>query len=101
MLLAGQIESAYITGVSADGRTLTLDRALKYSHAGTTLTVPPWGTKGGNGTSSVVLAAVVGLLSRNIQFGSADASVNGYGAHITVGELPLSNGAVVGSMNLR
>ncbi|XP_075995316.1 PKHD1 like 1, tandem duplicate 1 [Genypterus blacodes] len=47
-----------ITAVSADGRTLTLDKPLEYSHLGVTVTLPDG--------SVVDLCAEVGVLTRNI-----------------------------------
>lgn len=69
-------EDRYITSISADKKTLTLNSPLKYRHFGVIETY---------GTSKFPMQAEVGLLTRNIVFrGSTDEVVpdDKYGAHL-------------------
>ncbi|XP_061597205.1 fibrocystin-L-like isoform X1 [Cololabis saira] len=78
---ASETEKRRIAGVSADGRRLTLDQPLDHTHIGETHSVP--------GTSlSYVLAADVGLLSRNIRIVGQDypdMAAELFGARLLVG----------------
>ena len=64
--------------------------------------MPAWAGKGG-GSPRVALAAAVGLLTRNVRVVGLDvnAVTPMYGAHVDVGEMPATNGAVAGSLDLR
>lgn len=67
-LSQGESEQRYITAISSDGKTLTLNTPLRYTHLGVTKTV---------GTVSIDVRAEVGLLSHNVVFqGSTDSSWN-------------------------
>ncbi|XP_030644362.1 PKHD1 like 1, tandem duplicate 1 [Chanos chanos] len=76
-----QTETRRITAVSADGRTLTLNQSLSYTHIGESFSV--------SGTSkSYRLAADVGLLSRNIKIigqGYPGLYSESFGARVLVG----------------
>ena len=97
-----QLDYAVIVDVGADNRTLTLDRPLVYNHSASALDVPAWAGKGG-GSPRVALAAAVGLLTRNVRVVGLDVNAVPpmYGAHVDVGEMPATNGAVAGSLDLR
>ena len=58
-LSQGETETRTITAVSSNGRTLTLDTPLTYSHLGVTHSV---------GSISVEVRAEVGLLSHNVVY---------------------------------
>ncbi|XP_061189118.1 fibrocystin-L-like [Saccostrea echinata] len=61
----GETETRKVAGVSADGKTVTLDSALTYTHVRVTETY---------GTTTVDMAGEVGLLSHNVKFrGFSDA----------------------------
>lgn len=73
-----EAETATILSVSADGRTLRLDRALAFAHFGE---LQRYGT--GTRDWELDVRAEVGLLSRNIVVqGAAEAAAGGKGAHM-------------------
>lgn len=96
---ASQLESAFIASVSSDKRTVTLNRTLSYGHMGQVLDVPEWRSMGGNST---LLAAAVGLLTRNVVIMGSDinAQTPNYGAIVTIGNLQQDGKAFVGSSNI-
>lgn len=74
-----QAETAVITGVSADGRVIELDRALAYMHFGELQSY--------EGGRVLDTRGEVGLLSRNIRIqGDEDAHLDGFGGHTMVME---------------
>jgi hypothetical protein len=100
-----QLETAFITAVSSDGLTLTLDRPLAHTHAGQQLTVTEWGPRNseGGGDDTVLLSAAVGLLTRNVRIEGAviDTSVGtNYGAHMVVGDIVRDSVLFSGTVNL-
>jgi hypothetical protein len=73
---ANEAEERTVKSVSADGKTITLNAALSYSHWGTIETV---------GGKPLDMRAEVGLLTRNIKVqGSADSDSSQYGAHTMI-----------------
>jgi hypothetical protein len=73
---ANEAEQRTVKSVSADGKTITLNAALSYSHWGTIETV---------GGKPLDMRAEVGLLTRNIKVqGSADSESSQYGAHTMI-----------------
>jgi hypothetical protein len=116
---SSQIETAFVTSVSVGGgqSIVALNRTLRNSHLCSSVPVTGWlgtnassdqsgayGSGGGNGV--VPLCGVVGLLSRNVRFMSAEvnASTVNYGAHMTVGETvrtpAFGGGRTIGQLNL-
>jgi hypothetical protein len=91
-----QLETATIASVSSNGRVVTLTKPLLYTHGAQNVSVNGWGERNvlGGGSPFVHQAAAVGLLSRNVRIIGADADVSGWGAHIVVGSLLDSAGAV-------
>ena len=88
-----QVETNYITGVSADGRTLTLRSPLKYRHFAGPLSLHATAPAKLKNTR---LAAAVGLLSRNVvvmgdmvHYSSAPS----FGGHIYSGIVKTGAGA--------
>ncbi len=74
---ADQAETAWITGVSADGRTVMLDRPLAHRHFGELQSFA--------GGRVLDTRAEVALLSRNVTIrGDADAALDGFGGHLMV-----------------
>jgi cell migration-inducing and hyaluronan-binding protein len=83
-------ERLTVTSVSADGKTLGVDHALKYAHASVVTTF----TSGGQ-SRSVAERAEVGLLSHNLRItGPDNAPSTQFGGHVMVmsgGVLRMSN----------
>ena len=80
-----QVETNYITGVSADGRTLTLRSPLKYRHFAGPLSMHATAPAKLKNTR---LAAAVGLLSRNVVVMGdtvSYSSASNFGGHIYSG----------------
>ncbi len=76
---ADQAQTAWITAVSEDGRSVTLDRPLAARHFGELQTFA--------GGRELDTRAEVALLSRNVTIrGDADAAVDGFGGHVMVME---------------
>ena len=88
-----QVETNYITGVSADGRTLTLRTPLQYRHFAGPLSLH---ASAPAQLKSTRLAAAVGLLSRNVVV-MGDvlhySSVPSFGGHIYSGIVKTGAGA--------
>ena len=88
-----QVETNYITGVSADGRTLTLRSPLKYRHFAGPLSLHATAPAKLKNTR---LAAAVGLLSRNVVvMGDVVrySTVPSFGGHIYSGIVKTGAGA--------
>jgi hypothetical protein len=101
LVLSNQMETVLIGSRSADGLTVNISQPLRYSHAGQTVSVPQWGAKGGNGTSDVMLAAVVGLLSRNVKIvGVVSSAAPTYGGHVDVGAVVRAGATFYGVLDL-
>ena len=67
-------ETRFITAVSNDKKTLTLNQPLKYKHYSAVETY---------GSDDFPMRCEVGLLTRNVKIqGSADSAENAYGAHV-------------------
>ena len=80
-----QAEERTIVGVSADGKTFTLDRALDNMHYGEIDTYNNGKSGGARETWDLDMRAEVALLSRNVTIqGDADSSKDGYGGHTMV-----------------
>ncbi|MEN3309541.1 MAG: hypothetical protein V7603_5743, partial [Micromonosporaceae bacterium] len=83
-------ERLAVTAVSADGKTVTVDKALRYGHASVVTTF----TAGGE-SRSVPERAEVGLLSHNLRItGPDNAPTTKFGGHVMVmsgGVLRMSN----------
>ena len=80
-----EAEERVIVGVSADGKTITLDSALEHTHFGEIETYDN-GLQGADRQSwDLDMRAEVALLSRNVTIqGDADSSQDGYGGHTMV-----------------
>ena len=88
-----QVETNYITGVSADGRTLTLRSPLKYRHFAGPLSMHATAPAKLRNTR---LAAAVGLLSRNVVVMGDTVSYSSapsFGGHIYSGIVKTGAGA--------
>ncbi|XP_078698697.1 fibrocystin-L-like isoform X2 [Branchiostoma floridae x Branchiostoma belcheri] len=92
---AWETETFKITGVSADGRTLTLNSSLAYEHIYHSDTVDG---------KSYTMAAEVGLLTRNIKIEGADYQglfTESFGARVLVGSFNTGGQTYTGYARIR